>query len=198
MPAKPPPLTRKTRRHCTHHVRVLQDPEVSKYMPYDSVAFPQIKVRGAGPTAAAEVDTLWISGLLDHGAQTQVKAGGAKLGPFLALPGPGVLPMARDELKKLEKKREQFVAANATYSPRFQPPKSARARLTKRERLAAELAGLESGNEAAHHHQALTRDEVRMQGCAGARGCRSQAPTRTTTPTSGADIFVHSRAAILW
>lgn len=140
---------------------VCQDPEVSKYLPYDSVAFPKIKANGAGPTAAAEVETLWISGVLDHGNQSQVKTGGAKLGPFLALPGPGILPKARDELKKLDKKRSAQLAASANYSPRFAPPKSARAGLSKKEKVAQELAELESANEAAHHHQALTRDEVR-------------------------------------
>ena len=143
-------------------------------MPYDSVAYPRIaELQSGQPSGPAQLETMWLSGLLDHVDQSAVQLMGKKVGPFLALPGPGILPMAREELKKLEKKREKLILERADYSPRFEDmPLSARRRkgrttlaeeglLDDDPRFALDGGG-GGGSEATegHAHKALTQDEV--------------------------------------
>lgn len=103
-----------------NHFTLNKDPEVSKYMPYDSVAYPKMDRGIAGPSHAAEMETMWMSGLLDYTEHSATKILGGNVAPFCALPGPGILPAAKKELRKMEKKREKTIVENADYTPRFE------------------------------------------------------------------------------
>jgi len=158
-PAKPPQMF--------NHFTLNKDPEVSKYMPYDSVAYPKLQERlGGAPLAPAQLDTLWMSGLLDHVDRSAVKLVGKKVGPFLGLPGPGILPKAKKELAKMERKREKLILETADYTPRFEGKEELQriAKEKKREEGAAGGGGGGGDDEESgtgeHVHKALTPDEV--------------------------------------
>lgn len=54
---------------------------------------------GASATAAAELDSLWIAGFLDHAASVQDEQTTAKLRSLLSLPGSDILPLSEGILK---------------------------------------------------------------------------------------------------
>jgi hypothetical protein len=135
-PAKPEPL-------FTHY-SMSSDPELAAELP--SVAFPKLSTSSMkpGPTHPAALDSLYLSGFADHVDQTASATITRAVGPFVALPGPGILPRVREELKKLEKFREQDLAQNSNFTPRFEE----------------HAAGGKAGDEAPERkHQALSGAE---------------------------------------
>ena len=133
----------KKKTEMFNHFTLNKDPEVSKYMPYDSVAYPKMERMKAGPSHAAEMETYWMAGLLDHVEQSTTKILSNNVGPFMALPGPGILPAAKKNLRKMEKAREKDIKENACYTPRFE-----------------EHVSGEQERSAEKAHQALAPDEV--------------------------------------
>lgn len=101
------------------HYSMSADPELAADLP--SVAFPKLSAASIkpGPTHPAALDSLYLSGFADHVDQTATASVTKAVGPFVALPGPGILPRVREELKKLEKLREKDLAENSNFTPRF-------------------------------------------------------------------------------
>jgi hypothetical protein len=102
------------------HFVLNKDPEASKYMPYDSVAYPKITRAKPGPTAKAENDSLWLQGFLDHVKENATSLMTEGVAPFMQLPGEGILPQAKAELARLSEQRLIELERDATYTPRFQ------------------------------------------------------------------------------
>lgn len=92
------------------HFTLNKDPEASKYMPYDEVAYPSLlrKAHEAGAlqeSAPEELEAMWMSGHLDYLRRTEMKQVAASMRPFLELPGSTMLPGAAREQRRLEKKK---------------------------------------------------------------------------------------------
>ena len=65
------------------------DEDTAKYMPYSRVSFPKLSLASGSQStmqAKAELDSMWVVGMLDHQRQIQLQDGLSDLGHFLKLP----------------------------------------------------------------------------------------------------------------
>ena len=125
------------------HFTLNKDPECSKYMPYDEVAYPRLPVAGSAHAEAkrlaaqAEMETMWLQGFLDHTQQNEDTAVAKSIAPFLDMPGSHIFPTAQTELRRLERLRKRgenkkggevrargggVVRAGSKRAPRAPPP----------------------------------------------------------------------------
>eukprot|EP00946_MAST-07B_sp_MAST-7B-sp1_P004952 g4952.t1 len=80
------------------------DEDTAKYMPYSRVSFPKLSLASGSQStmqAKAELDSMWVVGMLDHQRQIQLEDGLSDLGHFLKLPDGRILPGAVEELWKV-------------------------------------------------------------------------------------------------
>ena len=80
------------------------DEDTAKYMPYSRVSFPKLSLASGSQStmqAKAELDSMWVVGMLDHQRQIQLEDGLHDLSHFLKLPDGRILPGAVEELWKV-------------------------------------------------------------------------------------------------
>ena len=73
-------------------------------MPYSRVSFPKLSLASGSQStmqAKAELDSMWVVGMLDHQRQIQLEDGLHDLSHFLKLPDGRILPGAVEELWKV-------------------------------------------------------------------------------------------------
>mmetsp|Transcript_10885 Transcript_10885/g.33106 ORF Transcript_10885/g.33106 Transcript_10885/m.33106 type:complete len:284 (+) Transcript_10885:213-1064(+) len=118
-----------------------KDPECSKYMPYDEVAYPALRSKsrdgGAGGgldpldgdvhlqegVAMAEMDSMWMVGFMDHTARGAMQHNKKVLQDFMHLPGGQLLPSAASDLQELSTVDTATASAQPPdYTPRLMDP----------------------------------------------------------------------------
>ena len=65
------------------HFTLNKDPECSKYMPYDEVAYPQLERPLNREQQYGEMETMWLQGFVDHTQTGEDKEMAASVAPFL-------------------------------------------------------------------------------------------------------------------
>ena len=105
------------------HYVLNKDPEASKYMPYDEVAYPSRvrKARDVGElqeSAPQELEHLYFAGHLDYLRRTEQKRVQASFKPFLAPPGGRMLPGAALEMRKHAERQRKVQKREAAQQKR--------------------------------------------------------------------------------
>ena len=80
---------------------------------YDSVAFPKLAAPSSldSGAMAAELDSLWMVGFLDHETRTEKDANLRDIGDFIGLPDGLIVPQAGVEMRKIYTKEQRREAA---------------------------------------------------------------------------------------
>ena len=65
------------------HFTLNKDPECSKYMPYDEVAYPQLERPLNREQQHGEMESMWLQGFVDHTQCNEDKEMAASVAPFL-------------------------------------------------------------------------------------------------------------------